>query len=117
ARLTQDFAHCVGIEVLQPLHSAAQLVTRRFDERYRRRLDCTQPQNAGVFLGSFLEYDWSDGDCIFANSTCFPPDLMAALARQAEELKPGSVVVTFTKGLESPCFEVENKKRFEMSWG
>ena len=36
---------------------------------------------------------------------------------QAEELKPGSVVVTFTKGLESACFEVVSKKRFEMSWG
>lgn len=36
---------------------------------------------------------------------------------QAAELKPGSVVVTFTKGLESACFEVVNKKRFEMSWG
>lgn len=39
-------------------------------------------QNAAVFVGSFLEYDWSDGDCVFANSTCFPEELMDALARQ-----------------------------------
>ncbi|CAB1109286.1 unnamed protein product [Ectocarpus sp. CCAP 1310/34] len=74
-------------------------------------------QNASVFAGSFLEYDWSDGDCVFANSTCFPEDLMDALARQAEELKPGSIVVTFTKGLDSTAFEVLSKRRFEMSWG
>lgn len=48
---------------------------------------CTLPQplgaqNAAVFAGSFLEYDWSDGDCVFANSTCFPEELMDALARQ-----------------------------------
>ncbi|CAM9922769.1 unnamed protein product, partial [Ectocarpus sp. 13 AM-2016] len=60
---------------------------------------------------------WSDGDCVFANSTCFPEDLMDALARQAEELKPGSIVVTFTKGLDSTAFEVLSKRRFEMSWG
>lgn len=37
-----------------------------------------------VFLhrGSFLEYDWSDGDVIFANSTCFPHHLMEELARK-----------------------------------
>lgn len=39
-------------------------------------------QNAAVFVGSFLEYDWSDGDCVFANSTCFPEELMDALGRQ-----------------------------------
>ncbi|CAN0496022.1 unnamed protein product, partial [Ectocarpus sp. 12 AP-2014] len=36
---------------------------------------------------------------------------------QAEELKPGSIVVTFTKGLDSTAFEVLSKRRFEMSWG
>ncbi|CAN0484612.1 unnamed protein product, partial [Hapterophycus canaliculatus] len=39
-------------------------------------------QNAAFFSGSFLDYDWSDGDCVFANSTCFPEELMDALARQ-----------------------------------
>ncbi|CAM9131602.1 unnamed protein product [Ectocarpus fasciculatus] len=117
ARLTQDFTHCVGIEILQPLHTAAQLVTNRFNDHVKRLLDRRCPQNASVFAGSFLEYDWSDGDCVFANSTCFPEDLMDALARQAEELKPGSIVVTFTKGLDSTAFEVLSKRRFEMSWG
>ncbi|CBJ26518.1 conserved unknown protein [Ectocarpus siliculosus] len=117
ARLTQDFTHCVGIEILQPLHTAAQLVTNRFNAHVKRLLDRRCPQNASVFAGSFLEYDWSDGDCVFANSTCFPEDLMDALARQAEELKPGSIVVTFTKGLDSTAFEVLSKRRFEMSWG
>lgn len=26
--------------------------------------------------GSFLEFDWSDGDVVFANSTCFDDELM-----------------------------------------
>lgn len=36
---------------------------------------------------------------------------------QAEEMKAGSVVVTFTKGLDSNCFEIVDKTRFDMSWG
>lgn len=36
---------------------------------------------------------------------------------QAEELKAGSVVVTFTKGLDSKRFQVVLKRRFDMSWG
>eukprot|EP00903_Cladosiphon_okamuranus_P012092 g11351.t1 len=117
ARLTQDYTHCVGIEILRPLHSAAQLVTNRYNAHVRGLLDRGRPQNAAVFMGSFLEYDWSDGDCVFANSTCFPEELMDALARQAEELKPGAILVTFTKGLDSTAFEVLSKRRFDMSWG
>ena len=36
---------------------------------------------------------------------------------QAQELRPGAVVVTFTKGLESCCFDVLERRRFDMSWG
>ena len=32
-----------------------------------------------VLQGSFLEYDWSDGDVVFANSTCFDDQLMAEM--------------------------------------
>ena len=45
-----------------------------------------------------LDVDWSDGDVVFANSTCFEDDLMGSMARQAEKLKPGTYFITFTKG-------------------
>lgn len=56
--------------------------------------------------GSFLDYDWSDGDLVFANSTCFHDPLMAEMSHKAESLKPGAIFVTFTKGLSSDKFEV-----------
>lgn len=67
--------------------------------------------------GSFLDYDWSDGDVVFANSTCFDDALMKDMADQAAKLKPGAVFVTFTKGLNSKAFEVLERKRYKMSWG
>jgi hypothetical protein len=30
--------------------------------------------------GSFLDFDWSDGDVVFANSTCFDDALMLSLS-------------------------------------
>ncbi len=50
--------------------------------------------------GSFLDFDWSDGDVVFANSTCFDDELMLGLSKSAEKLKAGAIVVTFTKGEE-----------------
>jgi hypothetical protein len=67
--------------------------------------------------GSFLDFDWSDGDVVFANSTCFDDSLMADMSVQAERLKPGAFFVTFTKGLTSKKFEVLERKRYRMSWG
>ena len=67
--------------------------------------------------GSFIDFDWSDGDVVFANSTCFDDELMSAMAKQAELLRPGSMFVTFTKALPSGCFEIIEKKRYRMSWG
>jgi hypothetical protein len=55
---------------------------------------------------SFLDYDWSDGDVVFANSTCFTEQLMVSLALQGESLKPGAFLITFTKGLDSKAFKV-----------
>ncbi|CAM9911789.1 unnamed protein product, partial [Discosporangium mesarthrocarpum] len=117
ARLTQDFSHCVGIEILESLHHAAQKVTARYERFFRPFLHGGYPQDVTVSHSSFLESDWSDGDVVFANSTCFPSHLMEKLEWQAELLKPGAVVITFTKGLSSKQFELLDKKSFRMSWG
>lgn len=69
--------------------------------------------------GSFLEpeCDWSDGDLVFANSTCFAEDTLAAIAERATLLRPGARVVTFTTALKTPWLRVLLKKRYQMSWG
>ncbi len=58
-----------------------------------------QTNYATVFEGSFLDFDWSDGEVVFANSTCFDDELMLGLSKAAEKLRPGAIVVTFTKGV------------------
>lgn len=50
-----------------------------------------QSEEVELVHGSILEVDWSDGDVVLANSTCFEDDLMKALAHKAAELKPGTL--------------------------
>lgn len=56
---------------------------------------------------------------IFANSTCFSPELMQSLSKKAEELPQGTIFVTFTKRLPhlSENWEVKEGFRRLMSWG
>lgn len=118
ARFTQDFGKCIGIEILQGLHNRAFSITHRYNTEFRSILCSTQRQHAAVYNGSFLELDWSNGDVVFANSTCFDDDLMRSLSEKAEQLKPGAIVVTFTKGLApARCFELLERKKEMMSWG
>ena len=117
ARLTQDFGRCLGIEILEGLHSQACRIVERYNRKYRSYLSTGLDLHASVHQGSFLEYDWSDGDVVFANSTCFDDDLMNDMSKRAENLRPGAIFITFTKGLTSSKFEVLERKRYRMSWG
>lgn len=67
----------------------------------------------------FLNYDWSESSLVFANSTCFSQELMSSIANKAEELKQGSIFVTFTKKLPdlSDKWLVCDGFRRLMSWG
>ncbi|KAJ1449541.1 S-adenosyl-L-methionine-dependent methyltransferase [Pelagophyceae sp. CCMP2097] len=117
ARLLYDFRECRGVEVLQGLHDAGAAVAEAFRGDTAQALWTRQPQDVDLQCASFLDVDWSDADVVFANSTCFDEDLMSAMSRQAESLKPGAYFVTFTKGLSSDAFDVLERKRYRMSWG
>ena len=117
ARLTRDFDRCIGIEILSSLHFAAEAVVRRYNEHFQSFLSLSEKQHVSVFEGSFCDFDWSDGDLVFANSTCFSDELMNQVSQLAGRLKPGAIVVTFTKGLNSDRFELLERRRYLMSWG
>ncbi|CAN0442526.1 unnamed protein product, partial [Discosporangium mesarthrocarpum] len=56
----------------------------------------------GFILGDALDLevcDWSGGDVVFANSTCFDDSLMRRLASAATAMRKGSFFVSLTKRL------------------
>lgn len=51
--------------------------------------------------------DWTDGDVVFANSTCFGDALMRRLASAATALKKGAIFITLTKRLPVRMYTYE----------
>ncbi|CAN0185812.1 unnamed protein product, partial [Ectocarpus sp. 13 AM-2016] len=114
AVLAVDCRCAVGIEVLAGVYRASTRVLKR----YRRLVEpvfCT-PADIELRKGSFLDptCDWSDGDLVFANSTCFAEDTLLAIAKRAELLRPGARVVTFTTALKTLWLRVLTKRRYQM---
>lgn len=79
ARLVCDFSRCIGIEILQALHKQAAAIVHKYNEEFRDMLSAGMQQTANVYVGSFLDFDWSDGDVVFANSTCYDDALMLSM--------------------------------------
>jgi hypothetical protein len=77
ARILQDFTSCTGIELLESLHNQAVKIKGRFDSQYRSLLFESANQKTAFSCGSFLDFNWSDGDVVFMNSTCFDEELMS----------------------------------------
>lgn len=125
AAMSQDcFSTSIGIEILESLHNQGINVVNSFKDTFSQHLYARSPPTqdcpettVSLIKASILEYDWSDGDVVFANSTCFNDDLMSKIAVKAEHLKPGSLFITFTKSLESKRFEIVDRTRYKMSWG
>jgi hypothetical protein len=76
----------------------------------------TNPPVIEFFHGSFLspptdpdsdsDCSWADADLVFANSTCFPDELIANIAEKCVSLSVGARVITFTTSLRSEYFKV-----------
>jgi len=125
--MIHPFKSFIGIELLENLHNLAVTIKEKFDEnlRFLREEnpnfipDFTDENNIELVCGDFLAADWKEASFVFANSTCFSPDLMQSLTKKAEELPVGAVFVTFTKRLPMlpENWEVNSGFRRLMSWG
>jgi hypothetical protein len=115
ARLMRDFDTCIGIELLPNLHELAVSVNTVYEETFKTKLPFG---NVDFYCQDMLKHDWSDGDVVFAHSTCFGDNLLQSLFHKAKELQPGSYLITFrATGIDTTAFELLQEIRQEMSWG
>lgn len=122
AAIMHNFALCCGIEILEGLHTISIEIQNEYNSRGKARLAGGREAATDVMMirGSILDMsvrDWSDGDVVFANSTCFDDELMSNMAAWAVALKKGAFFITFTKRLPSPEFAVLEYEMHQMSWG
>ncbi len=112
---------------MENLHNVAIEIKNAFqanwDNLYKANRHLLPDYNAfpdvSFINADFLQENWSDASFVFANSTCFSPELMQLLSDKAQCLKPGAVFVTFTKRLPNLGEEWEINDGFKrlMSWG
>jgi len=126
AQVIHGFDKAYGIELLESLWKLSKEVleehkkTQKEGKRKKSKKKSnglTKEPDIDFICGDICEYDWSDGDVIFINSTCFDYQLMEILSRKAEILKKGAYVLTLTKTLQSTQFELVESKAYIMSWG
>jgi len=105
ASLLHPFDKCVGIELLRSLHSMSMEVLNKWtecieaDDKLRSYISGRQV----IFIqGSMLDsssIDWTDGDIVFANSTCFDNNMMQTLHDMSTTMKIGSIFITLSQPL------------------
>lgn len=118
AHLLFDFEKCVGIELVDPLYNASAKVLKRYERDYRPQLAADVGDRKVIMHhASFLTCDFSNVDLIFMNATCFTDDLLEALEQRLNGMKVGSQVITTSKSLRSPQFQMYHQQAYDFSWG
>ncbi len=115
AAILGGVAKATGVELVEDLYLAAE----RVRERYEAGVRDTLPHRAEVAFrrGDMLEQDLSDADIVFTHSTCFDDTLMLRLAEKLSGLRTGARVITVTKSLPSPDFELIGHELHPLAWG
>lgn len=120
AAILHNFDECTGIEILPSLHAIAEKAKDHFLEL---RPEC--PTSLRVVCGSMFNtscssgtaVDWTDGDVVYANSTCYDDDMVAELSALGAGMRPGSHFITLSRTLQpSDGFRLLDERRFDMSW-
>lgn len=122
ALLAHDFNVVVGIEILSDLHDIACEVHELWDSEVRKPLPLKKQETVVKLVrGDCCHIDWSYGDVVFSNATCFDTATMERLARLACDLKPSAFIVCVSNKLPAaivaPYMDIVQTGDIETSWG
>lgn len=117
AALLAPFGEARGIELVDELYEKSQEILDQFEALVRPHLPDQQLAKINFIKNDILQHDFSDGDVVLAQTTCFPEQLMAQLEEKLENLKPDSRVITLSQSLRSPLFELTHSGKCRMGWG
>lgn len=114
-----------GVELLPTLHGAAASTLREMRAQFAAAassghmlLPLPLP-SCDVVCADLASHDLSDVDILYLCSTAFTPELVASFASHAaHELRPGSRVITLSRAISHPAFELERcMHSCRVSWG
>ena len=102
-----QFERCWGIEILESLVDVSINMKAAYD-RYIAEVDSDEylelfgwpKEHAASFEvvnGDMFQIDWSGADFVFANSTCFPQEMMEQIYQSSLKCKKGTWFVTMSR--------------------
>jgi SAM-dependent methyltransferase len=136
---------CVGIELLPGLYDLSVEAKEQWESLYIAPTNNisdssipTLPAELQFHLGSIFDLavcDWTDGDVVFVNSTCFDVSMLLRVHEIAQGMKVGSLIVTLSRSMieigaiarnikekcaslveQEPTWRLLFESREEMSW-
>jgi hypothetical protein len=96
---------CIGIEILKPLHEAANQVTEELDA------------NIELINDNFHHQNISLATHIYFSSVGFVGNEWSLFENKLLECKPGTEIITLSKPLNSDSYKLLAATDIEMSWG
>ena len=117
ASLLANFSVLIGIEIINELHKASHEILNHYN-RITEKIYFRHPKQFIDFINNdFANVDFSDADIIFMNATCFEYELNFPMIKKLDKLKKGARIITNTRFIKTPTYNVENIGTFPFSWG
>lgn len=110
SKLFFNVKKAVGIEYLESLYQASLLA-------YNRLKEFIDINGIEFIRDDIFNSNFSDGDLIFINSTCFSEEQIRKIEEMALNLKNNSRIIILTKKLTLPYFKLIFEDKNNFSWG
>lgn len=116
AALDGEFERLVGVEIIPELYEVSLEILNRYNQQIIDKYPDKAKVQIDFHCQDLFDFDCSDGDVVFVQTTCMNDDLMQKIENKLLYLKPGSLVITISYSLTGPFFLI-NYKKYKMSWG
>ena len=118
AALSGFFDRCVGIEILETVHSKSTELLERYKGYVLPHLPEMSRHADIVFYRDDLTLaDWQDASCVFTLCTTFTEDVLNAIRMKARLCQIGTWFVTVTHPLRCEKYKLLERVQCEMSFG
>ncbi|MBI2635978.1 SAM-dependent methyltransferase [Candidatus Peregrinibacteria bacterium] len=117
AAFVAPFRRATGVELIEDLFQSASESAARYHSEVKPLHPEKMEQEVNFVHGSMFDHDTSDGDVFFTHCTCFDDPMMDQISKKLEACKPGTRVITVTKGLTSPEFDLVHSAPYRLGWG
>lgn len=103
-----------GIELFSPLHECAQVQQHHLSNHlaYHQKASHIEFQ-----CKDLLKTHFADATLLFISATAFLGQTWLSISKHMEHVKPGTLVITISKTLNSPLFKTNRSTLVIMSWG